>query len=158
MERLIIFISNFWCFLWHWLILVIPVRFLCPNEPSWLGADWYALLAGYEWGVPLTVFGFISFVMASQYIEFNGFPLISLLRGRGLTKSFNTDMEDFLDGLAESKEKPKKEEQSEEYGAKPETSGAESEESGAKSQPKGIPAKSDEDKKEGAVKVLPPSL
>lgn len=149
MERLILFINNFWCFLWHWLILVIPVRFLFPTEPSWLSADWYALLAGYEWGVPLTVFGFISFVMASQYIEFNGFPLISLLRGRGLTKSFSTDVEDFLGGLAESEEEEPK---------KPEQSEAESEKSGAESQPQGISAKSDEDKKEGAVKVLQPSL
>ena len=152
MERFIIFINNFWCFLWHWLILVIPVRFLFPTEPSWFSADWYALLAGYEWGVPLTVFGFISFVMASQYIEFNGFPLVSFLRGRGLTKNFSTDVEDFLDGLEESEE----EEQSEKSGESEESE--ESEESGAESQPQGIPAKPDEDKKEGAVKVLPPSL
>lgn len=116
-----------------------------------MGADWYALLAGYEWGVPLTVFGFISFVMASQYIEFNSLPLVSFLRGRGLTKSFKTDVEDLLDGLAESgEEAPKKEGTSGEA--------KESEASGEKSQPQGIPAKPDKDKKEGAVKVLPPSL
>lgn len=101
MGRVFIFIKNFWCFLWHWLIVVIPVRFFFPSEPSWLSADWYALLAGYEWGVPLTVFGFISFVMASQYVEFNRFPLVSLFRGKGLTESLNTGVEDFLNSLAE---------------------------------------------------------
>ena len=116
MDRVLLFIKNFWCFLWHWSVLVIPVRFFFPSEPSWLGADWYALLAGYEWGVPLTVFGFISFVMASQYIEFNRFPLVSLFRGKGLTKSLNTGVEDFLNSLAEvqpnSEQEPSPEEES----------------------------------------------
>lgn len=136
MGRVLIFIKNFWCFLWHWLIVVIPVRFFFPSEPSWLSADWYALLAGYEWGVPLTVFGFISFVMASQYVEFNRFPLVSLFRGKGLTESLNTGVEDFLNGLTEV------------------DSDADS-----KSQPEeGIPDKTTEDPKGDAFKVLPPSL
>lgn len=137
MGRVFIFIKNFWCFLWHWLIVVIPVRFFFPSEPSWLSADWYALLAGYEWGVPLTVFGFISFVMASQYVEFNRFPLVSLFRGKGLTESLNTGVEDFLNGLTEV------------------DSDADS-----KSQPEeqGIPDKTTKDPKGDAFKVLPPSL
>ena len=144
MGRVFIFIKNFWCFLWHWLIVVIPVRFFFPSEPSWLGADWYALLAGYEWGVPLTVFAFISFVMASQYIEFNGFPLVSLLRGRGLTKSFNTDVEDFLDSLAEEKAEEKQEEQE-----------TKAEELGITNE---VNEDSEEDSQKGGFKVLPPSL
>lgn len=137
MDRVLLFIKNFWCFLWHWSVLVIPVHFLLPDKPSWLGADWYALLAGYEWGVPLTVFGFISFVMASQYVEFNRFPLVSLFRGKGLTESLNTGVEDFLNSLTEVDSDADSESQLEE---------------------RGIPDKTTEDPKGDAFKVLPPSL
>ena len=113
-------------------MLVVPVHFLLPDKPSWLGVDWYALLAGYEWGVPLTVFGFISFVMASQYTKFNRFPLVSLFRGEGLVESPNSAVEDFLDELSE---------------AEPESK--------SQSTTSGITA---EDLKEGDVKVFPPSL
>ena len=137
MDRVLLFIKNFWCFLWHWSVLVIPVHFLLPDKPSWLSADWYALLAGYEWGVPLTVFGFISFVMTSQYVEFNRFPLVSLFRGKGLTESLNTGIEDFLNSLAEAQPNSEQETHPEE---------------------KGIPDKTTEDPKGDAFKVLPPSL
>lgn len=146
MGRVFIFIKNFWCFLWHWLIVVIPVRFFFPSEPSWLGADWYALLAGYEWGVPLTVFAFISFVMASQYIEFNRFPLVSLFSGRGLVDNFNTGVEDYLEEVGGKAEK------TEEY----------REEQDTKAEGLGITDKvnedSEEDSQNGDFKVLPPSL
>lgn len=142
MDRVFIFIKNFWCFLWHWLIVVIPVRFFFPSEPSWLGADWYALLAGYEWGVPLTVFGFISFVMASQYIEFNRFPLVSLFSGRGLVEHLNTGVEDFLEEVGKSEENQKEQD--------------------TKAEGLGITNKvnegSEEDSQKGDFKVLPPSL
>lgn len=147
MDRVLIFIKNFWCFLWHWLIVVIPVRFFFPSEPSWLGADWYALLAGYEWGVPLTVFGFISFVMASQYIEFNRFPLVSLFSGRGLVEHLNTGVEDYLDSLAEEKEEEKAEDKQEQE-TKAEGLGITDE----------VNDDSDEDSQKGDFKVLPPSL
>lgn len=137
MDRVLLFIKNFWCFLWHWSVLVIPVHFLLPDKPYWLGADWYALLAGYEWGVPLTVFGFISFVMASQYVEFNRFPLVSLFRGKGLTKSLNTGVEDFLNGLTEV-------DSDVDFESQPKASG--------------VPDKTNEDLKGDAFKVLPPSL
>lgn len=137
MDRVLLFIKNFWCFLWHWSVLVIPVHFLLPDKPSWLSADWYALLAGYEWGVPLTVFGFISFVMTSQYVEFNRFPLVSLFRGKGLTESLNTGIEDFLNGLTEV------------------DSDADSE---SQLEKRGISDKTTEDPKGDAFKVLPPSL
>ena len=153
MGRVFIFIKNFWCLLWHWAVLVIPVRLLFPNEPSWLGADWYALLAGYELGVPLTVFGFISFVMTSQYIEFNRFPLVSLFSGRGLVNRLNTGVEDFLESLAEEEG-----EESNTTDTKEET----------KEEPSGITDEVDEDVEEedsqegspqgGYFKVVPPSL
>lgn len=148
MGRVFIFIKNFWCLLWHWAALVIPVRFLFPDEPSWLGADWYALLAGYEWGVPLTVFGFISFVMASQYIEFNRFPLVSLFSGRGLVNRLNTGVEDFLESLAEEKgeESNTRETKEEPLGITDDVNEDEEEDS-----QKGSP-------KEVTFKVVPPSL
>lgn len=148
MDRVLLFIKNFWCFLWHWSVLVIPVHFLLPNKPSWLSADWYALLAGYEWGVPLTVFGFISFVMTSQYVEFNRFPLVSLFRGRGLVNRLNTGVEDFLESLAEEK-------------------GEESNTVESKEEPLGITDDVNEDEEEDSqegdpqevtFKVVPPSL
>lgn len=146
MGRVFIFIKNFWCFLWHWLIVVIPVRFFFPSEPSWLGADWYALLAGYEWGVPLTVFAFISFVMASQYIEFNRFPLVSLFSGRGLVDSLNTGVEDYLEEVG--KEEGKTEEKWEVQETKAEGLGITDK----------VNEDSEEDSQKGGFKVLPPSL
>lgn len=143
MGRVLLFIKNFWCFLWHWLIVVIPVRFFFPSEPSWLGADWYALLAGYEWGVPLTVFGFISFVMASQYIEFNRFPLVSLFSGRGLVDNLNTGVEDYLEEVGEDAGKAEENRET-----KAEGLGITSE----------VNEGSEEDSQEGGFKVLPPSL
>lgn len=148
MGRVFSFIKNFWCFLWHWLIVVIPVRFFFPSEPSWLGADWYALLAGYEWGVPLTVFAFISFVMASQCIEFNRFPLVSLFSGRGLVENLNTGVEDYLDSLAEEKTEEKQETKAEEQETKAEGLGITNK----------VNEDSDEDSQKGDFKVLPPSL
>ena len=142
MGRVFIFIKNFWCFLWHWLIVVIPVRFFFPSEPSWLGADWYALLAGYEWGVPLTVFAFISFVMASQYIEFNRFPLVSLFSGRGLVDNLNTGVEDYLEEVGKAEEKQEEQE------TRAKGSGITDE----------VNEDSDEDSQKGGFKVLPPSL
>lgn len=151
MGRVFIFIKNFWCFLWHWLIVVNPVRFFFPSEPSWLGTDWYALLAGYEWGVPLTVFGFISFVMASQYIEFNRFPLVSLCSGRGLVENLNTGVEDYLDRIAEEKTEENPEEQK-----------TKTEEQETRVEGQGIPNEvnegSEEDSQKGDFTVLPPSL
>ena len=142
MGRVFILIKNFWCFLWHWLIVVIPVRFFFPSEPSWLGADWYALLAGYEWGVPLTVFAFISFVMASQYIEFNRFPLVSLFSGRGLVDNLNTGVEDYLEEVGKAEENREEQE--------------------TNAEGLGITDKvnegSEEDSQKGGFKVLPPSL
>lgn len=150
MGRVFIFIKNFWCLLWHWAVLVIPVRLLFPNEPSWLGADWYALLAGYEWGVPLTMFGFISFVMASQYIAFNRFPLVSLFSGRGLVNRLNTSVEDFLESLAE------------EDGEEPNTMELKGEPKEEQEELEGITNEADEgaeeDPQEVAFKVVPPSL
>lgn len=146
MGRVFLFIKNFWCFLWHWLIVVIPVRFFFPSEPSWLGADWYALLAGYEWGVPLTVFAFISFVMASQYIEFNRFPLVSLFSGRGLIDNLNTGVEDYLKEVGEEAGKTK--ENREEQDTKAKGLGIINE----------VNEDSDEDSQKGGFKVLPPSL
>lgn len=151
MDRVFSFIKNFWCFLWHWLIVVIPVRFFFPSEPSWLGADWYALLAGYEWGVPLTVFAFISFVMASQYIEFNRFPLVSLFSGRGLVENLNTGVEDYLDSLAEEKTEEKQQEQE----TKAEVQETKAEGAGI---PDEVNEDSDGDSQKGGFKVLPPSL
>ena len=142
MGRVFIFIKNFWCFLWHWLIVVIPVRFFFSSEPSWLGADWYALLAGYEWGVPLTVFAFISFVMASQYIEFNRFPLVSLFSGRGLVDNLNTGVEDYLEEVGKAEEKQEEQE------TRAKGSGITDE----------VNEDSDEDSQKGGFKVLPPSL
>lgn len=146
MDRVFSFIKNFWCFLWHWLIVVIPVRFFFPSEPSWLGADWYALLAGYEWGVPLTVFAFISFVMASQYIEFNRFPLVSLFSGRGLVDNLNTGVEDYLEEVG--KEEGKTEEKWEVQETKAEGLGITDK----------VNEGSEEDSQKGGFKVLPPSL
>lgn len=146
MGRVFLFIKNFWCFLWHWLIVVIPVRFFFPSEPSWLGADWYALLAGYEWGVPLTVFAFISFVMSSQYIEFNRFPLVSLFSGRGLVDSLNTGVEDYLEEVGE--EVGKTEENREEQETKVEGLGITDK----------VNEDAEEDSQKGGFKVLPPSL
>lgn len=146
MGRVFIFIKNFWCFLWHWLIVVIPVRFFFSSEPSWLGADWYALLAGYEWGVPLTVFGFISFVMASQYIEFNRFPLVSLFSGRGLVENLNTGVEDYLEEVGE--EVGKAEENREEQETKDKGLGIIDK----------VNEDAEEDSQKGDFKVLPPSL
>lgn len=131
--------------------MVIPVRFFFPSEPSWLGADWYALLAGYEWGVPLTVFAFISFVMASQYIEFNRFPLVSLFSGRGLVENLNTGVEDYLDSLAEEKTEEKQQEQE----AKAEVQETKAEGAGI---PDEVNEDSDGDSQKGGFKVLPPSL
>lgn len=143
MGRVFLFIKNFWCFLWHWLIVVIPVRFFFPSEPSWLGADWYALLAGYEWGVPLTVFAFISFVMASQYIEFNRFPLVSLFSGRGLVDNLNTGVEDYLEEVGEGEGKTEEKQETKAEGL-------------------GITDKvnedAEEDSRKGDFTVLPPSL
>lgn len=142
MDRVFSFIKNFWCFLWHWLIVVIPVRFFFPSEPSWLGADWYALLAGYEWGVPLTVFAFISFVMASQYIEFNRFPLVSLFSGRGLVDNLNTGVEDYLEEVGKAEENREEQEtNAEELGITNE-----------------VNEDSEEDSQKGGFEVLPPSL
>ena len=122
--------------------MVIPVRFFFPSEPSWLGADWYALLAGYEWGVPLTVFAFISFVMASQYIEFNRFPLVSLFSGRGLVDNLNTGVEDYLEEVGKAEENREEQE--------------------TNAEGLGITDKvnegSEEDSQKGGFKVLPPSL
>lgn len=146
MGRVFLFIKNFWCFLWHWLIVVIPVRFFFPSEPSWLGANWYALLAGYEWGVPLTVFAFISFVMASQYIEFNRFPLVSLFSGRGLVDNLNTGVEDYLEEVGE--EAGKTEENREEQETKVEGMGIINKAN----------EDAEEDSQKGDFKVLPPSL
>lgn len=143
MGRVFLFIKNFWCFLWHWLIVVILVRFFFPSEPSWLGADWYALLAGYEWGVPLTVFAFISFVMASQYIEFNRFPLVSLFSSRGLVDNLNTGVEDYLEEVGKTEENRKEEQET-----KAGVSGIINE----------VNEDSDEDSQKGCFKVLPPSL
>ena len=143
MGRVFLFIKNFWCFLWHWLVVVIPVRFFFPSEPSWLGANWYALLAGYEWGVPLTVFAFISFVMASQYIEFNRFPLVSLFSGRGLVDNLNTGVEDYLEEVGEKEGKTEEKQETK------------AEESGITSE---VNEDSDEDSQKGGFEVLPPSL
>lgn len=91
MTNLYWIFRNLWVFVWRYLILVVLIRLTIPNKPSWISDEVYPIVAGYEWRIPLLVFLLIAIVMVSAGRVFNMFPVISLIRGKGLTNGINEE-------------------------------------------------------------------